>query len=61
MGKFILPFIETNRGWFEIEADTLEEAQAIADSDELVTYEPFYKDGVTDWDEVYEQLEEVEV
>ena len=53
MATFILPFYETQRGWYEIEAETIEEARAIAVSDEftLNDYEPFYKDGTVEWDE----------
>ena len=50
MPKFIMPFEEHLRGWYEIEADTLEEAKAIIQETDLVDYEPNYKDGYTDWD-----------
>lgn len=52
MAKYVLPFIETQRGWYEIEADTIEEARKLAqDLDYMVDLEPNYKDGYTDWDE----------
>ena len=48
---FVLPFIETLRGYYEIEADNLEEAKAIVELGNFTeTIEPSYKDGYTDWD-----------
>ena len=52
MATFILPFNEYQRGWYEIEADTLEEARAIViEGNFTEDHEPFYKDGVVEWDE----------
>ena len=50
MAKFVLPFEEYLRGWYEIEAETLEEAKAIIEETDLEGYEANYKDGYTDWD-----------
>lgn len=51
MGKFILPFYESLRGWYEIEADSIEEARKLADDyDYIAELEPNYKDGEADWD-----------
>ena len=51
MATFILPFYESQRGWYEIEANTLEEAKALVeDNDYISDLEPNYKDGQTDWD-----------
>lgn len=50
--KFILPFTEFQRGWYEIEADSLEEAREIAIAGDFTEdHEPFYKDGEVSWDE----------
>jgi hypothetical protein len=57
MPKYILETIETINGYYEIEADTLEEAKAIALSDDLTElYEIVWVDGETDWneDDIYE-------
>ena len=52
MAMFILPFYETQRGWYEIEADSLEAAKAIViDGDFTENHEQFYKDGTVDYDE----------
>ena len=52
MGKYILPFTEVQRGWYEIEADSLEQAKSLAsDMDYMVDLEPNYKDGHVNWDE----------
>jgi hypothetical protein len=52
MATFILPFNEYQRGWYEIEADTLEEARAIViEGNFTEDHEPFYKDGSVEWDE----------
>ena len=52
MGKYILPFTEVQRGWYEIEADSLEQAKLLAsDMDYMVDLEPNYKSGHVDWDE----------
>lgn len=59
MATYILPFEETNRGWYEIEASSLEEArQIVIQGDFTVDHEPNYKDGYRIWDE--NDLEEVE-
>ena len=50
--KFILPFTEVQRGWYEIEAESLEEARAIVIvGDFTEDHDPFYKDGIVEWDE----------
>ncbi len=50
MAKFYLPFEEYQRGWYLIEADTMDEARKIADSGDFTEYlEPHYKDGETIW------------
>jgi len=56
MPKYILETIETINGYYEIEADTLEEAKAIALSDQLQDYTIEYVDGETYWneDDMYE-------
>lgn len=60
MPKYILPFTEVQRGWYEIEAESLEHAQELADNASYIAdLEPNYKDGYTDWD-VTEMLEEVQ-
>jgi len=52
MSKYILPFIETQRGWYEIEATSLEHAKLLAsDMDYMVDLEPNYKSGQVNWDE----------
>jgi hypothetical protein len=52
MATFILPFDEYLRGWYEIEADTIEEARAIARAEQFTEYtEAQYRDGHTEWDE----------
>jgi hypothetical protein len=57
---YVLPFTEVNRGWYEIEADSLEEAKAIAvDGSFTEDHEPFYKDGHTEWDPEEIEIEEV--
>lgn len=51
MAKYYLPFYETQRGWYEIEADSLEEAKQLADNTDYISdLEPNYKDGQTEWD-----------
>lgn len=51
MTKYYLPFEEYQRGWYEIEADSLEEAQAIVRVGDFSEYlDPNYKDGYTTWD-----------
>lgn len=53
MKKFILPFTETIQGWYEIEAETLEEAREIAIEGSFTEdHDPFYSDkSRTEWDE----------
>lgn len=52
MKKYTLPFIETQRGWYEIEANSLEEArQIVIAGDFTENTEPNYKDGITEWNE----------
>lgn len=52
MTTYILPFFETQRGWYEIETNTIEEARELAkDMDYMAELEPNYKDGYTEWDE----------
>jgi len=52
MATFILPFEEHQRGWYEIEADSIEEAKAIVIAGDFTEdHEPSYKDGVVEWDE----------
>ena len=51
MATYILPFYEAQRGWFEIEADSIEEARKLAeDNDYMADIEQYYKDGQTEWD-----------
>lgn len=51
MAKYYLPFYETQRGWYEIEADSIEEARQLADNTDYISdLEPNYRDGETDWD-----------
>lgn len=59
MAKYILPFQETQQGWYEIEATTIEEAKKLAeDMDYMAELEPNYRHGTTDWD--VEDIEAVE-
>ena len=59
MAMYVLPFTEVNRGWYEIEADSLEEAKAIViKGDFTEDHDPNYKDAYTEWDE--NELEEIE-
>lgn len=52
MPMYVLPFTEYNRGWYEIEADSLEQAKAIViQGDFTADSEMYYKDGYTEWDE----------
>jgi hypothetical protein len=52
MAKYILPFTETQQGWYEIEADSLEQAKLLAsDMDYMIDLEPNYKSGQVNWDE----------
>lgn len=52
MATFILPFEEHQRGWYEIEANSIEEAKAIVIAGDFTEdHEPFYKDGTVNWDE----------
>lgn len=51
MPKYILPFTEYQRGWYEIEADTIEQARAIVIAGDFTEdTEPNYKDGEVNWD-----------
>ena len=51
MAKFVLPFVEVQRGRYVIEAGSLAEARAIVEvGDFTEDHEPFYKDGVVEWD-----------
>lgn len=53
---YIVPFVETMNGWYEIEANSLEHAKEIARAGDFTEYaEPRYKSGATNWDaeEVY--------
>lgn len=51
MAKFVLPFVEVQRGRYVIEAGSLAEARAIVEvGDFTENHEPFYKDGVVEWD-----------
>jgi hypothetical protein len=46
MGIFILPITETNSGWVEIEADTIEEARDIAENgNPFETADPQWRSG----------------
>lgn len=51
MPSYYLPFEEVQRGWYEIEAPTLEEAKALAEDTAFVMdLEPNYLgDGRTEW------------
>jgi hypothetical protein len=52
VAKYILPFTETQKGWYEIEADSLEQAKLLAsDMDYMVDIEPNYNGGEVYWDE----------
>lgn len=60
MPKYILETVETIRGYFEIEAESLEEAKEIACGDDFTENHYIeWVDGYTDWneDDIYE-LEE---
>ena len=55
MTKYILPFTETQQGWYEIEAESLEQAKSLAsDMDYMVDLEPHYRHSHVNWDEVEE-------
>lgn len=57
MRKFILPFEEYQKGWYEIEANSLEEAKQIVKQGDFTEYaEPNYGSGYTNWD--IEELKE---
>jgi hypothetical protein len=57
MATYTIPFEENLRGWFEIEADSIEEAKTILEEGSAeVDYARFYKDGTTNWDEADIQL-----
>jgi hypothetical protein len=57
MATYILPFEEYQEGWYEIEADTIEEARAIVIAGDFTEdHEPNYRKGYTTWDE--NELEE---
>lgn len=50
MPTYYLPFEEIQRGWYEIEAPSLEEAKALAEDTAFVMdLEPNYRDGTTEW------------
>ncbi len=50
MAKYYLPFEETQHGWYEIEADSLEHAKELAEDTAFVMdLEPNYKSGNTEW------------
>ena len=58
MAKYILPFWEEQRGWYEIEADSLDKAKEIVKlSDFTENHEPQYRGGQVEWniDKMYEQ------
>jgi hypothetical protein len=58
MKKYILPFTETQRGWYEIEAENIEQArQIVIEGNFTEDHEPNYKDGITEWDE--QEIEEI--
>ena len=58
MAIYTLPFTEVNRGWYEIEADSLEEAKSIVEAGDFTEdHDPNYKDGYTEWE--VNKLEEV--
>jgi len=51
MPNYILPFEETLKGWYEIEANSLEHAKEIARQHDFTECrEPEYRHGTTDWD-----------
>ena len=51
MTKYLLPFVETQRGWYTIEANTIEEARQLADDmDYMVDLTPDYNSGEVNWD-----------
>jgi len=57
MPKYILETVETINGYYEIEADTLEQAKVIALSDDFTeNYNIEWVDGYTEWneDDIYE-------
>ena len=57
MPKYILETVETINGYYEIEADTLEQAKEIALSDDFTeNYNIEWVDGYTEWneDDIYE-------
>lgn len=60
MPKYLLPFVEVQRGYYEYEADSLEHAKALADEMVMEDFESIatrhYKDGEESWD--YENLVE---
>lgn len=61
MATFILPFHEYQRGWYEIEAESLDEAVAIVNEGDFTEdHEPNYKDGRVEWcaDDLYLAPEE---
>lgn len=60
MAKYILPFYEEQTGWYEIEADSIEEAKAIVIAGDFTEdHEPYYKNGQVEWniDALYEEGE----
>ena len=60
MPKYILETTEVINGYYEIEAESLEEAKEIATSDDFTeTYNIEWVDGYTEWDEddIYELKE----
>ena len=58
MKTYILPMKEMLEGWYEIEANSLEEAKAIAIQGDFTEHtDPNYRKGYVDWDEekIYEK------
>ena len=58
MKTYILPIKEMLEGWYEIEANSLEEAKAIVIRGDFTEYtDPNYRKGYVDWDEekIYEK------
>lgn len=52
MARYVLPFREEQVGFYYIEAESLEEAKSIVRvGDFTENHEPFYKNGVVEWDE----------
>lgn len=52
MPKYIVPFTEYQRGWYEITADTIEQAKEIAKQGDFTEdHEPQYRDGRVEWNE----------